>query len=271
MHLKTFINKGKTCNLDIQKILDEKFAQPYGDYGSGNKKTRNVNAWSQQNFFVPVKDQAEADVIISGTYNYNKETVVEEKILKEKSNNFASRIPYSETRTTNKVELSVIINFKYKDNSSTTDTINLSYNSEGGKANIFESPDELEQKCIKSFRSNITKYFKIIKCDDLWYKFTKIKIKDKALKEEFKNARELLDTKKVKELGALYKKIYNLKKTKEVAHCIGMCYELLGNYPKAQEYYKQMPDFATKVRMKNQLKVFKYLQELNMTLKLEEF
>lgn len=272
IYVEPFVNKGNNNDIDVNKIVTERFSTPFSYSIKGDKKTRNVNAWSHQKRFVPVDNPNDADVIISGTYLYNKGTETKEKLYKEKSGAYACHIPFSEPLTSNRSELTAIFKFQYKDNTSVTDTIHILNESQGGTGKVFKSVAELEEKSKSYFKSRMfRKYIGVVSMDDQWYKFKKIKIKDKALKEEFKSANQLIKEGKIKELGALYKKIYKVNPSKEVAHCIGMCYELLGNYPKALEYYKQLPDFIVKVRMKEQMKVFNYLQKMGMDLTIEEF
>ncbi len=260
--IKPLVNKGKAGTMDIQKTIDKAFAESFKPYGGGNKKFNNVNSWSQQEFFIPVKNAAEADVVITGTYKAVKETMVDEKKFQEKGNNFNSPVTYFEARSVNKADMLVILNFKYKNGTSVNDTIQKSFTSERKKGKTITSLDDMEEKSLKHLESSLNKYFWVIDREQAWFKFPKVKIKDKALKEDFKAAKQLANDGKIVELGQLYRKIYEAEKQNEAFIAIGMCFELLGNYQKANEYYKNFNDFETKTRMKSQVAALEYLQTL---------
>ena len=111
--------------------------------------------------------------------------------------------------------------------------------------------NQLLERCEKKLVLVSDKLFRFYSADYVWYKFQKVKTKDKTLKEELKGASDMLAAGEIYKLGSLYKRIYEADKTnKSAAFNLAMCYELIGNYPKAQEYYSVMPDFHANVRMK---------------------
>ncbi len=72
-------------------------------------------------------------------------------------------------------------------------------------------------------------------------------------------------------LAVIYKKIYDADNSnKEAAYNLGMYYELIGNYPKALTYYAIMPDFHTKMRMKNNMILFDYLNSIGANMPIED-
>lgn len=233
--------------------------------------TCGYNNWCTTALLQIAEDKAKAKVVVGGTYTLNKENVVEEKLLKEKSSSFGVKIPYKEIRITNKVNLEVVHAFTYPDGKVTTDTIVESAESMLKPGKELKSLDELTEKVEKAYASELYSYFVFIATEKYYYKFMKLKIKDKALKEEYKTASKLMNNGDIKELGKLFIKLNEASPSNEASHCIGMCYELLGNFPKAQEYYKKMPDFPTKTRMKKQMAAHDYLLELGFEITYEDF
>jgi len=238
-------------------------------YGS-SKKAMNSNLWLLSPLFSMTENENEADVIIDGTYHLDKVIQSTEKLLYESSSNFASPIPYFEIESINMVDLNIILNYKYKNNI-VTETIFIAHESKRSHRAKQKTINELVLKCNKSLKLSLYDKFDFINRKVHYYKFPKVKIKDKVLKEEYKNAKDLLKNGDIIKLGNFYKRVYNNNKTKEAAYCLGACYELIGNFPKAQEYYKQMPDFHTKTRMKNSMLLYDYLLEIGTKLQLQEF
>lgn len=165
----------------------------------------------------------------------------------------------------------MVFEFKYSDGNVVTDTAYKEFVSEKKDGKGLVSLDAQKGKTRKFLERELSDLTKVVGVDLIWYKFPKVKVKDKALKTEYKGAKDLLKENKIKELGKLYKKIYETTQAKEAAKCIAMCYEILGNYPKAEEYHQKMPDFATKTRMKQNMEVFNYLKEMGCELELAEF
>ncbi len=174
-------------------------------------------------------------------------------------------------RPKNQITAEVIIRYDYADGSFATDTLSFLKISERTKKSKLKSPDILLANCQKSLESDFRYLYSFAFYETAKFSLEKVKVSDKALKEELKNAGDLLESRRITELGQLYKRVYESDPSKEAAFCLGVCYELLGNYPMATKYYKQMPEFHTIARMKKSLVLFDYLQYIGVDLKLEEF
>ena len=80
------------------------------------------------------------------------------------------------------------------------------------------------------------------------YKFEKLKPEDKSYKKELKqktkDLKDLADKGDVNAMGKMYLDIitHPLKDMQEGYLNIGMCYEIIGNYTKAKEYYEKAGD-----------------------------
>ena len=68
-------------------------------------------------------------------------------------------------------------------------------------------------------------------------------------------AKDLLKKGEYEKAGVLCKKVNDAVNSPETSAMVGICYELVGNYPKANEYYKPFNDFHVKTRMKKSMKL----------------
>lgn len=266
IYFQEFSNAGDKTDLDLNNYIYEKIlAKTQQKYGP-TKKANNANVWLLEPLFSITNNKNEADVIISGTYSLKKEHTSEEKLQHETSSNFGTPIPYFEQKTTNKVQIQILFQYEYKDQSILLDTLTVSQINQKSPGKKFKTIKELEEKCFNDLNMAFYKKFDLIKRKAHYYKLPKVKVKNKALKAEYKTASDLLENAEIIKLGKLYQRIYNTEPSKEAAYCLGACYELIGNIPKAQEYYNQMPDFHTKTRIKNTRKLYDYLLEIDLSL-----
>ncbi|MFW6352641.1 MAG: hypothetical protein ACOC2E_09650 [Bacteroidota bacterium] len=255
-----FENKGSNNDVDFGQVVKDYLSEPKDTYLSKDTK-----------IFVPAQNKQEADVVVSGEYVYNNNSEVIEKSFLERSTSYASRVPYFEIRVKNSADLNLVFHFNYKDGTSATDTLIHEEFSETSDKGELKSQVVLEENTLKEVRNRLFTYTDITDYDRYWVKMPKIKIKDKELKSQYKEMSKYLKEGKVKELGAFYLKLYEEKQSQELAQCIGICYDLIGNYEKAEQYYEGLNDFATNIRMKDQLELDNYIRELGVTISVEDF
>jgi len=270
VYYNSLINISKNSDINVDSILYNYLDRFISKKYTGNTKARNSNIWLTSPLFSMTNNKSDADVIVSGSYSLNKNIEAVEKLMFETSSSYNTPIPYFEIESTNEANLDIILNFKYSNNT-LVDTISIAHKSKRKPGAKQKTIDELVSKCNKSLKLAFYNEFNFIERKAHNYRFPKVKIKDKTLKEEYKNAKDLLKNGDITKLGNFYKHVYEEGKTKEAAYCLGICYELIGNFPQAQEYYKQLPDFHTKTRMKNSMKLYNYLQEIGIKLQLIEF
>jgi hypothetical protein len=267
-------NTGGNSNIDVNKIIHKRvdfFFKTYSGTEKGN--IQNHVAWTRDKaLFEKVNSKADADVVIGGHYEILTHVDVEEKLFYERQSNVGGSIPYYEIRQTNTAEVNVVISYTYKDKFVDYDTIHIVKSYERKPKTKCRSIDELVAACEESLELQSYSLFKFYEVDDEWYKFVKVKTKDKGLKEELSTAKDLLVNGEIYKLGSIYKRIYEADNSnKEAAFNLAMCYELIGNYPKANEYYAKMPDFHAKVRMKDNMKLYNYLESIGANLLLKDF
>jgi hypothetical protein len=273
IYFQEFANKGVESQIDVNALAKSYIDFYFKTYsGVAAKKIQNHISWTRNPRFEAVNSQAEADVTIGGHYQIKTNAGAGEQLFFEQGNSVGGAIPYFESRQLNTAEVTVIISYTYKNKEVDYDTIFIQEESERKPGKKFLSVEDLLADCESKLKSNLYKTFTFYSHKDIWYKLLNVKTKDKVLKEELKTADNLFESGKIKELGNLFLRIYQAEpENKEAAFNTAMCYELIGNYPKAEEYYAIMPDFHTKVRMKTNRALFDYLNNIGANLIVEDF
>ncbi len=269
IYIKPLTNKGDKTSIDVNAYLLETFTYCFEPIGDADKD--NPNVWSKQIWFQQTDQISEAQVVISGSYQISAKTEVEQYQFYESNTALANPIPYFEVRPKNKVDAEIIISYQYADKSMDYDTIRYSDESERKAGRKMKSLASMIETCDKNLKYEIERTIYWVDYVEAKYELEKVKISDKALKEEFKSASDLFKNKEIMKLGNLCKRIYETCPSKEAAFNLGVCYEWVGNYPQATKYYKQMPEFHTIARMKKCLIFFDYIHELGIETELVEF
>ncbi|MCF8294969.1 MAG: hypothetical protein K9I34_02800, partial [Bacteroidales bacterium] len=125
--IKDLENKGKDNRLDVNDLYREESNRYFSVYsGNKDKNIQNHVAWMKDApLFTRAGSEAEADVVISGTYVLDAQTNVEENLYYERQSNVGGAIPYYEIRQTNRVSIEVIVSYRYKDKTTKYDTIQV--------------------------------------------------------------------------------------------------------------------------------------------------
>jgi hypothetical protein len=266
-------NNGDEKQIDVNQYVKDQvnfFLKTYS--GNAEKKIQNHISWTTNPLFQMVNDANEADVVIAGYYTIKTGSLVEEKLFYERQTNVGGAIPFYEIRQTNSASIQIVISYTYKDKTVDYDTITISNQYERKPNTTYKSIDDLLKKAESDLKMQLYKCFTFYKPNHIWYKFLPVKTKDKALKEELKNASVLLENGEIEKLGNLYKRIYQLETdNKEAAFNLGLCYELVGNYDKAEQYFAIMPDFHVNVRMKENRILFDYLKSIGVNMVIKDF
>jgi len=262
-------NNGKETSIDIngyvQQALDKKF-KPV----SGSPET-NPFVWVTKPWFEKATNAKEASVVVSGSFKISAETEIEQHQFYETWSALSNPIPYFEVRPKNKVVAEVIISYQYTDKTMDYDTISYNEESERKAGRRMKGLMDMVKTCENTLKYEINNCFHLVNYEEAKYQLEKVKISDKALKEEWKGSGDLLKDHDIMKLGNLCKRIYEDSPSKEAAFNLGICYERVGNYPKATEFYKKMPEFHTIARMKKQLILFDYLHEIGVETELVDF
>jgi hypothetical protein len=235
--------------------------------------TENPN-WNQLIYgglFEAAPDPNSADVTVSGYYTAESAGMRDEVAFVESGTHIGSPIPYFEWRITNRASLDVVLSFNYSDGSTAFDSISIVKESEQKPGAKLKPLRELEASCAKAFQNSFYYQFNFIDSEKRWIEFPGIKVKDKQLKGDYKQAKSWIKDHELIKLGQLFKRIYEAEGEDEAAVCLGLCYELLGNYPAAEQLFEGRSDFHIKARLKKELELYHYLQEIGAKIHLVEF
>lgn len=211
------------------------------------------NPWYTTKLYKTSDGESQADFIVSGTYAINGEESNTSKVnaAKEKQEGLSKPAPY--------------YYFSYTATSKASITGKFSVTKKGGNV-VLETPLKgnksksntgyLEKKSVPSaskFASSLSKaqidayqgMFSAVLVEKN-YKFKNVKTKDKEFKKELKTnikaIKNQLKANNLHEAAKLYIELEAKEKSENLAYNIGMCYELIGNFTKAQEYYNSAAD-----------------------------
>lgn len=239
----------------------------------------NLNPWMRTNLYTTTDNKDEANYVISGSYSittdqsksYNEKNAAETK----------DSIPYVYYEYTAKSSATITGNVLITDTESGNEVVNIPYTKELSDEDkkvmqhaSVKSPDTfvgtLSDYFVQAFRYKFSAVKATFK-----YDFPKIKPDNKDLRKEFrqykKDLKDLADEKKLNELYSMYVEIQQKEDSPEVNECIGMCYEILGNYTQAKSYYEKSNSMASKQRISEQINTQNQLRGLGFTIEEPEF
>lgn len=266
-------NLGNTSQSSIDEAIIKEFKEIFKHFSSTpSKGAVNFNAWSLKPLFAETSNKEEASTIIGISFQETINESKEDLLYYERGSFPGGAIPYYETKQTNSSSIEVIIDYRYSDKSTHSDTLFAKKESISKEGKKLKPTEALISDCKTEIINELSKQLDFITREDIWYKFKNVKTSDKELKEALKQIESQLASGDIKTPGKTYRRIFEAdKQNKEAAYNTGICYELLGNYRKAQEYYEYLPDFHTKVRMKTSITLLEYLEQAGVSLILEDF
>jgi hypothetical protein len=222
--------------------------------------------WRYLKIYSLVDSKEKADVIVQPSMNYAANTEQVDTWLHEFKGRSGVKIPFKEVRATNSMDVNVVLNFRYKDNSTATDTISYNRKSVLKKGSKLISIEEMNEKLESSLSLKLYYLRHFAECNMVRFRFPKPKVKSKELKEALKTVQTLLKEAKLSEVASIYRSILDKEPSPEAHLCLGMCYEMAGDFPKAEIEYKHKVDFYIKTRMKGNMQVYNQLQSWGIRL-----
>jgi tetratricopeptide (TPR) repeat protein len=266
-------NLGKTNQSLIDEAIQKEFRNVFKHFSATPfKGAVNFNVWSLKPLFTETTNKEDAGTIIGISFEESINELKEEKLYYEKGTFPGGAVPYYETKQTNSSSIRVIIDYRYSDKSTHCDTLFAFKESASKEGKKLKSADALLSECKTEIINELSKQLDFITREDIWYKFKSVKTSDTELKEALKQIESQIASGDIKTPGRTFRSIFEAdKQNKEAAYNTGICYELLGNYRKAQEYYEYLPDFHTKVRMKASISLLEYLEQTGANLAIEDF
>jgi tetratricopeptide (TPR) repeat protein len=237
-------------------------------HSESKKQLKLGEHFRYQNIYQLVDEKGEADVVVKPEFHYKGQAQKNENWLRELSGKKGIRIPYKEVRAANLVDASLLLRMTYKDGSCCVDTMAYKTVSERTKGKKMKPLKEMEKKMYKSLRYSLWQIGDVADgAKVILYSFPKVKVKDKALKTSLKTVYQLAKEGKLKEIANVYRQIIDKEPSPEAHLCLGVCYELAGDFDKAQEEFKHKMDFHIKMRMKEHLKLRNYMRSIGVELR----
>lgn len=257
---------GENIPFDIDSLLKSRIVS--GDWvnvpkGKGLHMDKH---WRSMKIYSLVDSKEEADVVVQPSMTYAAKSEQVDTWLHEFKGRAGVKIPFKEVRATNSMDVNVVLNFSYKDNSTATDTLTYHRKSVLKKGSKLISIDEMNEKLVSSLSLKLYYLRHFAECNMVRYRFPKLKVKSKELKEALKTVPTLLKEAKLSEAATIYRSIIDKEPSPEAHLCLGMCYEMAGDFVKAEIEYKHKIDFYIKTRMKANMQVYNCLQSWGIKL-----
>ncbi|MBI9066869.1 MAG: tetratricopeptide repeat protein [Salinivirgaceae bacterium] len=215
--------------------------------------TKCFNPWYTTKLYKTADGESQADFIISGSYAINGDESKTSTVnsSKEKLEGLSKPVTYYYYSYTASSKASLVgsIVVTKKDGSKTIEIplkgdkskSETGYLKKESVASVSSFARELSKKQIATYQSMFSPTF-----DEKNYRFKNVKTKDKVLKKEFKaNEKAIknqLKADNLHEAAKLYLELESKEKSENLSYNIGMCYELIGNFTKALEYYNNAGD-----------------------------
>ncbi|PKQ67519.1 hypothetical protein BZG01_07215 [Labilibaculum manganireducens] len=258
---------GDDIPFDIDTLLKSKFESGNWINSPRGKGLRIEKHWRDMKIYSLATSKEEADVILQPRLNYTAKSEKIDTWLHEFKGRGGVKIPFKEVRATNSLDVNIVLDLKYKDKSTSSDTISYETKSVLKKGKKLISLEEMNEKLVKQIGSQLYYLQHFAECDMICYRFPKLKIKDKELKNDIKTIQTLLNEARLSDVANIYRKIIDKEPSPEAHLCLGICYELAGDIKKAEAEFKHKIDFHIKTRMKSNNQIYDYFQSIGITLK----
>ncbi|WP_421919136.1 tetratricopeptide repeat protein [Marinifilum sp.] len=266
IYLEPSIITGDKLPFDLDSLLQSNLKSGHWVNMPSGKALRMDKHWRYMKFYSLVDHKAEADVVIKPSLNYVAQSEMVDKRLCEFKGRGGVKIPFKEIRATNSLNATLLLQITRKNKSAITDTIVFHAKSELKKGKRLIPITEMNERFVKYICLQLYDLNHFAKCEMFRFRFPKVKVKDKDLKDALKTVQSLLNEAKLSEVANIYRKIIERQSSPEAHLCLGMCYEIAGDYQKAQEEYKHKADFHIKTRMKYNMQVYNYFKSIGIRL-----
>ena len=213
------------------------------------------NPWITTKVYEITDSKDAADYIITGDYEVGSSSSSSNKaVYIAETGSVTPKIPvcYYDYTISNSATIKGNLHVTAKGQATPMKSLPIDVNKGSSKTKAMEQPDvesassyiaAAEKEAIQKYQY----YFSpVIKSKT--YKFNKLKAEDKAQKKTFKqytsDLKDMADKNDIMSMGKLYKSIttMQLKDMQEGYMNMAMCYEIIGNYTKAKEFYEKAGD-----------------------------
>lgn len=280
--VKSLTNNG-TTESDYGDAHAKAIVNVLSSNGIGQDKTVKLyNPWLTTALYQVVESEDEADFIISGDYAFesSSNTSYEEKFIKETSETVAKKLPisYYTFSASSSASIDGKVTIAKKDGT-LVGTIPF------GNKEFKSNSKHLEQPSVPSTEKfiadlkreaiNKTAYAYSPRLDVEKFRFKNVKTKNKELKKELKSlvkqAEALVKTGDINAAGKKYLEIATKEDNEDVNLNIGVCYEIIGNFTKAKEYYVKSAEKSDIRRINSMILVRDKFKELGIQVVENEF
>ncbi len=276
IHVSTLIDGTKE---EISNNLSENFQKEMtkGIQAEGLAFKHNLptfNPWMRTNLYTTTDKLEEATYVIYGDYSF---TTAHKKSYTEKSGvETADSLPFVYYEFYEKSTATVVGTVIITDIEADTEVARIPFSKEliDEDKKIMEhakskSPKSLIPSLSDSFVQEFRYKFSAVKTT-YEYSFPKIKPENKELKKEFReykrNLKDLADEGKLKDMYTMFLEIQQKEDSPEVNESLGICYEILGNYSKAKEYYDKCDNAQRNSELVKQINIQNTLKDLGIAI-----
>jgi len=281
--VKNFTNTG-----NIEANFGEKYAKSIK--AALNRKSLGLtsgikltNPWLTTKFYEVVDTEAEADYIISGEYVFKKGSSSENKenVIYETSSMAKPKLPihYYNYTEASSASITMKMYIHKKGNEKPSKIFPFTKTESKSKTTALEKPaitssssyiSTLSKQAINKYTYEFTPRLVVEK-----YKFKTIKPSDKELKKEYKTMKSSLkafaEQSNINEMGKIYLSMLEKENDADVHANLGICYELIGNFTKAQAEYNAGGDKKGIERITFMIKVRESHKAVGITVVENEF
>jgi hypothetical protein len=276
---KVFV-KSLTNNGTTEADFGDAYAKAFTNVLSSNalgkdKDVKLYNPWLTTALYQVVGSEDEADFIISGDYIFesSSNSSYEEKFIKETSETVDKKLPisyytFSANSSASLAGKTVIT----KKDGTAIGSIPFGNKKEKSNSKHMEKPSvPSTSSFIQDLRNeaiNKTVFVYSPRLDVEKFKFNNVKTKNKEFKKELKDlvkqAEALVKTGDFNEAGKKYLEIAAKEDNEDVNCNIAVCYEIIGNFTKAKDYYVKSADKSGIKRINTMILVRDKLKELGI-------
>ncbi|MFO7878662.1 MAG: hypothetical protein ACQES0_10650 [Bacteroidota bacterium] len=233
-----------------------------------------LNPWMTTKMYETTDNEEEANYVITGEYEYKTNTNKGHKAHKTEELMADDKLPIHFYEYTASSNANLSGKIQIVDNN--TDEIFKEYTFSKDKgdseskymkkprltspANFFSS---LNNAVIADYRYMLNPVKREYKYNFPWLKPDNKKFRKKFRKKR-RELRKLDNDDNVKEMASVLFELQELEDNKDVNLSIGMCYEIIGNYTKAQKHYEVSGDSDALARIKEQIQIRDQLEEFGV-------
>jgi tetratricopeptide (TPR) repeat protein len=264
VYVKPLVNLKDSAQDSFGKAYSNSITNALNNPAIGKKSgVKMFNPWYTTRIYSTTENEAEAKYIISGEYSMatNTSASFKEHVSHETSSSKDPKIPFvfyeyisgTSASVSGKISLYQVssqqIVKEYPFDQSNSDS-KSQYLNVVSSASISTLLEKSEDQAIRQHFLAFSPYFNVFT-----YSFENIKSDDKEynkeLRKQRKDLKDYADAGQLEKLAIAYIEMLdkNIENTEDLNYNLGMCYEMIGNFTKAKEYYYKSNNSEAKQRI----------------------